>query len=364
MDAVLNNPLTKWSRRRVLRTSAVAAAGAGGLAAVGAVALHTKSHDHDETPAHLRGAAPWPYAQVISLDLAAGSEHRDAALRTAHRAVAAIDGGNISAWLALGAGCLAAGAEAPRYLKVMPSYTGDVLDPSQSHGNLLVQVTGTSAEAVQKAAMQALRSLPHWKMRWRLSGDRPDNRTEAGRGLARNPFHFTEGYGNPATPEEVAERATVKPGQGEPAWAVGGSYQVIRIIRLATDFWDRDTVSEQERIIGRRTDGRWLDGTPSSERAVFAADPHGKTTPLDSHVRMAAPDRRIPPPLVRRSYNYHHTADDQGLIFSCFQRDLKQGFETVQKRLQGEAMAKYTLTTGGGYFFVPPSGDAWLHAMT
>jgi hypothetical protein len=27
-------------------------------------------------------------------------------------------------------------------------------------------------------------------------------------------------------------------------------------------------------------------------------------------------------------------------------------------------MAKYTLTTGGGYFFVPPPGDAWLNALT
>ncbi|WP_412566738.1 hypothetical protein [Streptomyces violaceochromogenes] len=74
----------------------------------------------------------------------------------------------------------------------------------------------------------------------------------------------------------------MKAGQGTRSWAVGGSYQVIRIIRLATDFWDRDTVHEQERITGRRKNGRWLDGTPSTERAVFATDPHGKTTPLDA----------------------------------------------------------------------------------
>ncbi|WP_344015861.1 hypothetical protein [Streptomyces thermospinosisporus] len=138
----------------------------------------------------------------------------------------------------------------------------------------------------------------------------------------------------------------------------------IRIIRLATDFWDRDSIREQERIIGRRRDGRWLDGTPSDERPVFTADPHGRTTPLDSHVRRAAPDRRRPPPLVRRSYNYRRGADDQGLIFCCFQRDLAKGFEAVQHRLRGEALAKYTLTVGGGYFFVPPPGDGWLAALT
>lgn len=192
---------------------------------------------------------------------------------------------------------------------------------------------------------------------------RPENRTEDGRGLARNPFHFTEGYGNPATPSGVEERATVNAAQGEPPWAVGGSYQVIRIIRLATDFWDRDTIHEQERIIGRRRNGRWLDGTPSTEQPVFAADPHGRTTPLDAHVRRAAPDRRNPPPLVRRGYNYDHGNGNTGLIFSCFQRDLEKGFEAVQRRLQGEAMAKYALTVGGGYFFVPPPGNAWIDAV-
>ncbi|WP_123962357.1 Dyp-type peroxidase [Streptomyces sp. TLI_185] len=223
--------------------------------------------------------------------------------------------------------------------------------------------TSTSSGAVREAAERTMRTLPQWRLRWRLDGVRPENHTEDGRGLARNPFHFTEGYGNPATPADVTERAVITTDQEEPAWAVGGSYQVIRIIRLATGFWDRDTIHEQERIVGRRRDGRWLDGTPSTEQPVFATDPHGKTTPLDAHVRRAAPDRRHPSPLVRRGYNYRHGPDDQGLIFSCFQRNLAQGFEAVQHRLQGEAMAKYTLTVGGGYFFVPPPGDGWLDAL-
>ncbi|MEV0210652.1 Dyp-type peroxidase [Streptomyces sp. NPDC050788] len=301
---------------------------------------------------------------MTALDLAVSEDRLDDALRAAHRVVAAIDGGKIAAWLALGDAALPPHAGRPRHLKRMPLFAGDVLDPEQSHGRLLLQITGTSAQAVQDAAAQSLSKLPQWQIRWRMDGVRPENRTEAGRGLARNPFHFTEGYGNPASPAELDDRATVKAGQGEPGWAVGGSYQVIRIIRLATGFWDRDTVQEQERIIGRRRDGRWLDGTPADERAVFASDPDGKVTPLDAHVRRAAPDRRHPPPLVRRGYNYHRGADDQGLIFSCFQRDLTQGFEAVQHRLQGEAMAKYTLTVGGGYFFVPPPGNSWLNALT
>ncbi|MFI6567075.1 Dyp-type peroxidase [Streptomyces sp. NPDC050534] len=341
-------------------TIAVAALGTGGLAAAGMAVQRSAAARPNQSPA-LR-AAPLPHAQVIALDQAA-TEGNASALRAAHRAVSAIDGGPIAAWLAVGDGALPSKAERPRRLKPMPSFAGDVLDPSYSNGDLLLQITATSPHTLREAVHRTLRALPQWRIRWRINGTRPENRTQDGRELARNPFHFTEGYGNPGTPAGVIERAVVRADQDEPAWTVGGSYQVIRIIRLATGFWDRETPHDQERIIGRRRDGRWLDGTPADERAVFASDPQGKITPLDAHVRRATPDRRHPPPLVRRGYNYHRSTDDQGLIFSCFQRDLAQGFEAVQKRLQDEAMAKYILTVGGGYFFVPPPGDNWLDAL-
>ncbi|MFE4537752.1 Dyp-type peroxidase [Streptomyces scopuliridis] len=255
------------------------------------------------------------------------------------------------------------GGGRPRQLAEMPAFAGDLLDPAGSHGDVLVQVAGDRAGEVRTAVERLLPAVPGWRERWRIEGFRAGNREEGGRGLARNPFHFTEGFGNPAGDRETADRALVRAGQGEPEWAVGGSYQVVRVIRLATELWDRDSVSEQERIIGRRRDGRWLDGAPTDEEPNFAADPKGRFTPLDSHVRLAVPDRRDPPPLVRRSYSYDRGDGDTGLVFSCFQRDLAKGFEAVQKRLEGEAMAKYLLTTGGGYYFVPPPGDHWIDAF-
>jgi len=355
--------VSRVTRRGILGASIVAALGTGGLAAAGIASRQDTSTHRDQAPAQLRGAAPLPYAQVIALDLA-DTCRRDSGLRAAHRAVAAIDGGEIAAWLALGVGILPRSVDRPRHLRHMPTFAGDVLDSEQSHGDLLLQITGASAHAARVAAEAVVRKLPQWQVRWRLEGARPENRAEGGQGLSRNPFHFTEGYGNPVTAAEMIERAIVSAGQSEPNWAVGGSYQVIRIIQLATDFWERDTVHEQERIVGRRRDGRWLDGTPAHERAALAADPRGRITPLDAHVRRAAPNPRSPAPMVRRGYNYRHSADSQGLVFSCFQRDLKKGFEAVQHRLQGEAMAKYALTVGGGYFFVPPPGDTWIHVLT
>ncbi|MFP8961945.1 hypothetical protein ACLIYP_15520 [Streptomyces nanhaiensis] len=71
--------------------------------------------------------------------------------------------------------------------------------------------------------------MPSWQVRWRVKGRREENRVEAGKALMRNPFHFTEGFGNPDDPERVIVRA----GQGEPTWAAGGTCQVVRTIRMA-----------------------------------------------------------------------------------------------------------------------------------
>ncbi|MCX4729502.1 Dyp-type peroxidase [Streptomyces sp. NBC_01363] len=342
------------------------------MIATNASPFQTSPGDSMRSLASLRGSLPAACARVMALDLSGDPsgqkpEALKAAMTRLQQSVAAADKDGVDVWLALGsrvfAGGVPEGAQRPRQLKEMPASAGDLLDPEQSHGDVLVQVTGADKRAVQEAAGQVVRQAAGWRMRWQVDGSRAENRVEAGKGLSRNPFHFTEGFGNPGTGREMTDRAVVRSGQGEPDWAVGGSYQVVRIVRFATELWDKDSIREQERIIGRRRDGRWLDGTPTGEQPSFAADPNGRATPLGSHVRLAAPDRRNPPPLVRRSYNYDGGSGDSGLIFSCFQRDLAKGFEAVQRRLEGEAMAKYILTTGGGYFFVPPPGDAWIDAL-
>lgn len=316
-------------------------------------------------PERLFGRAAFPWTVVFAVDAASrATEGRERELRHVLECVSGVRSDGLDTSIGLGASLLWDKARSPRQLARMPAFAGDVLDPGRSHGDLLIQVAGQVRGGVEGAAGRLLKELSGWRVRWRIEGFRAENRVEDGRGLARNPFHFTEGFGNPDDYRGVADRALVRADQGEPDWTVGGSYQVVRIIQLATELWDKDTVHEQERIIGRRRDGRWLDGTPPGERPNFDADPRGKLTPLDSHVRLAAPDRRNPPPVVRRGYNYDRGDGDVGLIFTCFQRDLAKGFEAVQKRLEGEAMATYMLTVGGGYFFIPPPGDTWVDALS
>ena len=161
----------------------------------------------------------------------------------------------------------------PRQLRRMPDFPGDLLDPARCHGDLLVQVGASTAEQAEEVSGRLLDGLAGVERRWSMVGFRPQNEVEGGRGLTRNLFGFTEGFGNPGPgPAEAMVRVA------EPGWAAGGSYQVVRIIRIAASLWDADSIGVQERVLGRRRDGRWLDGTPAFGEPRFGADPAGGVT--------------------------------------------------------------------------------------
>jgi deferrochelatase/peroxidase EfeB len=123
---------------------------------------------------------------------------------------------------------------------------------------------------------------------------------------------------------------------------------------------------EQERFLGReKASGAPLSGGTEADVPDYAADPEGKVTPLDSHIRLANP--RTPETeksrILRRPFNYSNGVTksgqlDMGLLFICYQSDLEQGFITVQKRLDGEPLEEYLKPVGGGYFFTLPGATS------
>jgi len=257
---------------------------------------------------------------------------------------------------------------APAELRPMPKFANDFLVRAErSHGDLSITISANSAEAVVHAQRQLLRStrgdlVPRWS-REGFNHIRPD----AGPGEApgRNLMGFLDGTANldPADADLMRDRVWVAPSdvtdRHEPDWAVGGTYQAVRVIRMMTEFWDRTRLAEQEAIFGRhRATGAPLGKERETDEPEFAAD-------LESHIARANP--RTPGSernrILRRGFNYAGGFDendqlDQGLLFVSYQRSLEDGFVTVQRRLDGEALEEYIRPIGGGFFFVPPAPAA------
>ena len=255
----------------------------------------------------------------------------------------------------------------PKELVTMPFLANDKLDPKLSHGDLSIIVEAGHNDSVQFALRQIMRrTRGDLVLNWMVDGYARGIGAGAASGVAtpRNLLGFKDGTANPDVADGALMNRHVWVGaqDGEPEWAVGGSYQAVRIIRMLVEFWDRTQLAEQERLIGRRK----LSGAPLGMAGEFddpdyAEDPRGERIPLDAHIRLANPrtaetEHSV---ILRRGFNFSRGFDaagrlDQGLLFVAYQRSLDKGFLAVQSRLKGEPLEEYILPVGGGFFFALP----------
>ncbi|MFB7406170.1 Dyp-type peroxidase [Streptomyces sp. NPDC056202] len=240
----------------------------------------------------------------------------------------------------------------PAALAPLPAFPDDRLDPARSSGHLLVQI-GADDAFVAAHVLRTLQRLAQGeaRLRWTMTGfTAADGR--------RNLMGQIDGTNNPDP------RRALLSGPGVPAWLVGGSYVVIRRIRMLLDHWDTLPAAHREQALGRRA----VDGAPLSggdERTpvdLAAVRPDGvPMVAANAHVRLAAPaaDAGDGAVMFRRGWSYHDgvRADgtpDAGLLFLAWQQDPRTAFVPVQRRLaRGDALSRYLVHEASAVFAVP-----------
>ncbi len=252
----------------------------------------------------------------------------------------------------------------PAGLEPLPHFPGDNLDLAVSDGDLCVQACADDPQV----AVHAIRNLARIgfgtvAMRWSQLGFGRTSTTTAAQSTPRNLFGFKDGTMNVRAEQEKALRRHVWAGPDDQAWMQGGSYLVARRIAMTIETWDRQSLAEQEKVVGRtKREGAPLSGGVEETQpdvSVTGSDGEPLVDP-HSHVAIAHPDANDGARMLRRGYNFVDGTTrtggmDAGLFFLAFVTDPRTHYTPIQLRMSSsDLMQEYVQHTGSGLFAVPP----------
>jgi deferrochelatase/peroxidase EfeB len=256
-------------------------------------------------------------------------------------------------------------AQRPAPLATLPVFAGDKLIEGKTGGDLSVQACADDPQVAFHAIRQLARlGAATAQIRWVQTGflSPPD-----AKGTPRNLMGFKDGT---QTVSDV--KKFVWAGREAPRWMQGGSYVVVRRIRIVLQHWDQVKVSFQEQTLGRQK----ASGAPLGRTHEFDALPLSATDKdgnliitENAHVRLANESTNNGAQILRRGYSYNDGVDftterwppwrqgmeyDAGLLFVCYQRDPQTAFIPMFTRMAKIDMLNQFVThTGGGLFACP-----------
>lgn len=396
---------TDFTRRRLLGTAGAAGAaglvagGAGGaagyaaadpapaaLTSVGAGAV--PFHGTDAAPQQAGITTPVQAAQhLIAFDLAPGAGRPQAVslLRRWSRAAeamtagrvpdeddqVALDAGPSSLTVTFGFGRslfarIGLTDRLPSGLTPIPAFSADALDPKRSDGDLWIQV-GADDPLVAFHALRVLQRAASGaaRIRWQMNGFSRTPGATAKPMTVRNLMGQVDGTNNPK-PSDPGFRGAVfvSDRRGGESWMNGGSYAVVRRIRMLLDPWEQLPLARQEAVIGRRkSDGAPLSGGTESTPVDLGKMNRDGTLAVagDAHIRVAAAQSNDGARILRRPFSYHDGFDadgtpDAGLLFVAWQAAPVDGFVKVQRKLDSaDALSRFIRHESSALFAVPPA---------
>lgn len=248
----------------------------------------------------------------------------------------------------------------PSTFQDLPSFRGDHLQPQWCGGDLVVQVCADDMQV----AFHAIRNLTRIArgkavLRWTQDGFQRTTQADPAAGTPRNLLGFKDGTGNPKVSDpDLMNQVVWAQNTDGAAWMTGGSYMVVRRVRMLIEVWDRSSLKDQETTFGRYRDS----GAPMGAHHeldpvdVHATTPEGDLQiPANSHVALSHGDGTLK--LLRRSYSYSSGIDstrgqlDAGLLFISYQRDLYKQFVPIQQKLAaGDKLNEYISNIGSAVF--------------
>ncbi|MGH3582789.1 MAG: Dyp-type peroxidase, partial [Mycobacterium sp.] len=141
----------------------------------------------------------------------------------------------------------------PAALADLPKFTNENLDPAKCGGDICIQACANDPQV----AVHAVRNLARVAfgtaaVRYSQLGFGRTSSTTRDQSTPRNMLGFKDGTNNVKAEDTDILNQNVWVGDGDgPDWHNGGTYLVTRRIRNRIESWDRTTLLEQERVIGR-----------------------------------------------------------------------------------------------------------------